>query len=242
MRGILANAILVAGLLIPLYSFAQSRGGPRFGFSLPRQSFRSFPMVARTRVPAPRPRQAPGRVASGNIVFPPVTGTSLINPGEASCLLNPSYGDSYYCRQYYPHGPSLGFEPVFPVWFPTGETPSEESVTPSSAPQQDLELAEQVGSLTAQVEMLRENQAMKALRTGAPPAAPAVPEEKPPSTVFVFRDGRQLVVQDYALMGGTLWVFNGQQTRRVLVSGLDLDATRRINSERGVDFVPPDLP
>jgi hypothetical protein len=67
-----------------------------------------------------------------------------------------------------------------------------------------------------------------------------VPEEKPPTTLLVYRDGHQLEVQDYAIQGKTLWVFSDQKTRRIPLADLDLTATQRVNGERGVDFTAPD--
>ena len=64
--------------------------------------------------------------------------------------------------------------------------------------------------------------------------------EKPPTTLIVYRDGRQMEVQDYAILGKTLWVFSDQRTRQVPLADLDLAATQRVNGERGVDFVAPD--
>jgi hypothetical protein len=49
-------------------------------------------------------------------------------------------------------------------------------------------------------------------------------------------------VQNYAIMGETLWVFSDQRTRRVPLADLDLAATKRVNGDRGVDFVAPSPP
>jgi len=115
----------------------------------------------------------------GNFQFPPVTGSSLINPGQSACLLNPSYSGSFYCRQYYGNnGPSLGVEPVFPYWFPTMGNETEQSAPPQSAepPEQDP-LAAQVGNLTAEVEMMRQEQAMRDTRSAPPQQAPPAAEK-----------------------------------------------------------------
>jgi hypothetical protein len=169
-----------------------------------------------------------------------VRGTSLINFGQSACLFNSSYAGSLYCRQYYPNGPSLGFQPVYPYWFPSTGYQSEESAPPVPEPEQDTQLATQVGNLTAEVEMMREDQAARDSR-GAPSSEPPVAaEEKPPATLFVYRDGHQMEVQNYAILGKTLWVFSDQRTRQVPLADLDLAATQRVNGERGVDFVAPD--
>ena len=172
---------------------------------------------------------------------PPVSGHSLIDMGQSACLLNSSYAGSFYCRQFYSGRPSLGVEPyVMPYWFPSTGYETEQSAPPAPEPEPGPQLAAQVGNLAAEVEMMREDQALRDSR-GAPSAEPSVvPEEKPPTTLLVYRDGHQLEVQDYAVQGKTLWVFSGQKTQRVPLADLDLTATQRVNGERGVDFTAPD--
>jgi hypothetical protein len=173
------------------------------------------------------------------IPFPPVTGTSLINPGEASCLLNPSFAGSFYCQQYFSGRPSLGFEPVYPFWLPPAGYETEQPAAPAPEAEPDDQLSAQVSNLAAEVEMMREEQALRDSR-GAPPTQPSMGvEEKPPATILVYRDGHQVEVQDYAIQGQTLWVFSNQMTRRVPLADLDLAATERVNGERGVEFVSP---
>jgi hypothetical protein len=178
--------------------------------------------------------------ARSGIPFAPVTGTSLINPGEASCLLNPSVAGSYYCRQYFSGRPSLGFEPVYPFWLPSTGYETEQPGASAPEPEQETQLAAQVSNLATEVELMREDQALRDAR-GAPSAQPSrAAEEKPPATLLVYRDGHQVEVQDYAILGKTLWVFSNQVTRRVPLADLDLAATQRANGERGVDFITPD--
>jgi len=241
MRRVLANAVVLAGLLALLCPYVQARGAPRsFGGS--RGFYRPYPA-------SPRPHLVPRQSRSvtpssntsrGGIAFPPVTGSSLINFGQSACLLNPSYAGSFYCRQYYTQTPSLGFEPIYPFWLPSTGNETEQPAPPAPETEQDTQLAAQVGNLATEVELMREDQALRDSR-GAPPTAPSVAgEEKPPATLLVYRDGHQVEVQDYAILGKTLWVFSNQATRRVPLADLDLAATQRLNGERGVDFVTPD--
>lgn len=117
---------------------------------------------------------------------------------------------------------------------------TEESAPPAAEPEQDSQLAAQVGNLAAEVEMMRADQAWRDSRS-APSSEPSMAgEEKPPTTLFVYRDGHQMEVQNYAILGKTLWVFSDQRTRQVPLADLDLAATQRVNGERGVDFVAPD--
>jgi hypothetical protein len=72
-------------------------------------------------------------------------------------------------------------------------------------------------------------------------ATPPV-EEAPVKTLLIYRDGRRVEVQNYAILGPTLWVFAGQVSRRVPLADLDLAATKQSNEERGIDFLPTGHP
>jgi hypothetical protein len=48
-----------------------------------------------------------------------------------------------------------------------------------------------------------------------------------------------LEVQNYALMGSTVWVLGDQTTRKIPLNDLDLDVTQKLNADRGVEFVAP---
>jgi hypothetical protein len=63
--------------------------------------------------------------------------------------------------------------------------------------------------------------------------------EAVPATVLVFRDQRKMEVQNYAIVGRTLWNFAPQHTEKIPLSDLDLPATAKANDERGVDFHVP---
>jgi hypothetical protein len=237
MSRLLAKTIILAGLALPLCLYAQPHGAPRPLIATPR----SFVPHGGPPRPVPRPiSSAHNRSFSEGIPFPPVTGSSLINPGEASCLLNPSFAGSFYCHQYFSGRPAWGFEPVYPAWFPTMGYDTEESAPPPPETEQETPLAAQVGNLASEVELMREDQAARDFRP-APAPPPAAPEE-PPSTVLVYRDGRQMEIQNYAIMGKTLWIFSDQKTRQVPLADLDVPATERANSDRGVEFAAPAQP
>jgi hypothetical protein len=56
---------------------------------------------------------------------------------------------------------------------------------------------------------------------------------------LVFKDGHRQEVQNYAIIGQTIWVLNEQQAKKVPISTLDVNATRRANQDRDVDFALP---
>jgi len=60
-----------------------------------------------------------------------------------------------------------------------------------------------------------------------------------PDTVLVFKDGHQLEVENYAIVGSTLYDLTDGHRRRVGLAELDLAATAKENDDRGVDFQVP---
>jgi hypothetical protein len=60
-----------------------------------------------------------------------------------------------------------------------------------------------------------------------------------PATVLVFRDQHKLEVQNYAIVGQTLWNFAPDHTQKIPLSDIDLPATSKANDARGVDFRLP---
>lgn len=72
-----------------------------------------------------------------------------------------------------------------------------------------------------------------------PPDAPAVPDLRPvAATVLVFRDGHRQDVNNYAIMGQTLYVFD-DKTRKIAIAELDVAATVKANEDQGVEFLVP---
>jgi hypothetical protein len=67
----------------------------------------------------------------------------------------------------------------------------------------------------------------------------ATVEVKSTPTLLVFRDKHIQEVQNYAVVGGTLWLFSEQRATKLPLSWLDIDATTKANDERGVDFRLP---
>lgn len=76
-------------------------------------------------------------------------------------------------------------------------------------------------------------------RSAPPPWPQAERTEASPATVLVFRDQHKQEVQNYAIVGQTLWTFGPQRTEKIPLSDLDLPATTKANDDRGVDFRVP---
>jgi len=71
-------------------------------------------------------------------------------------------------------------------------------------------------------------------------AAPPQSDENIPITVLVFRDGRLVQTRNYAIVGESIWVYTEQESKKYRLADLDLEATKKVNSEHGVLFeLPP---
>ena len=243
MRRPLAIAVVLAGLVLPSSLDAQPRSASRSFASGPRMAtgfapFRSASGPIRTGMMRPAPSRGwrPGYGVAPHPVFP--------NGSPGSRRPNhPSYAGSSFRREFYPSGWFSFAQPMFVpyLWDSSAESQPEEQPTANEAEQDDA-LVSQVQSLTDEVESLREEQAS---RQGLNPYAAtpqAAVQEKPAPTILVYRDGHQGEVQNYAIQGQTLWVFADQTTRRISLADLDLQATKKLNDERGVDFISPDMP
>ena len=60
-----------------------------------------------------------------------------------------------------------------------------------------------------------------------------------PATVLVYKDGHKMEVQNYAIVGETLFDFAGSLSHKIQLADLDLAATQKTNDDRGVDFQIP---
>ena len=58
-------------------------------------------------------------------------------------------------------------------------------------------------------------------------------------TVLIYRDGHTEEVENYAIVGKTIWVFNESRAKKIPLTDLNLDATKRDNDDRGIEFVVP---
>jgi hypothetical protein len=77
----------------------------------------------------------------------------------------------------------------------------------------------------------------------APPPPPEASETDPPviqpATVLVFKDGRRMEIENYAIVGNTLYDLSDGARRKVPLADLDIGATTKQNDERGIDFQIP---
>jgi len=140
------------------------------------------------------------------------------------------FGYPYRCTGfYYPYS-----TPYYsPYW--AGPEYTQQPYAEVQQTYDDTALRNQIDRLTYEVERLRQEQEARQ----APPP-PRLAEQTP--TVLVFRDGHRSEVQNYGIVGQTLWVFTERRARKYPLSDLDLPATKTANEQRGVEFVVPEPP
>jgi hypothetical protein len=100
-------------------------------------------------------------------------------------------------------------------------------------------LAKEVDRLRYEVERLREEQVSGGQAQQAALQPRSSVDEVTSSTVLVFRDGHRSAIQNYAIVGQTLWVFTERRARKILVSDLDVEVTKEVNADRGLEFRVP---
>jgi hypothetical protein len=144
--------------------------------------------------------------------------------------------DPFFCRQFFFRNRFLFAQPVF-LPYPVSTAPYSQAAEQDSSPvAYQEELSGQVERLTDEVERLREEgasreQPRQAMLQSKPPF-----EDKAATPVVVFRDGQRSEVQNFAVVGQTLWVFTVQRAQKIRISDLDVEATKEVNADRGIDF------
>jgi hypothetical protein len=147
-----------------------------------------------------------------------------LQPYYPGAIMQPYYPQAYYPQ---PYG----------VLAPYSSNPI--SITDNSAEvdrltRQVQQLTDEIMQLQAQLASVQNQQtALASVVSSPPPEVPATP------VVLVFKNGRQIDAQGYAVAGQTLWIVNPSGSQRVDLSQLNVAATKRENLKRGIQF--PDV-
>jgi hypothetical protein len=150
------------------------------------------------------------------------------------------FSDPFFCRQFFFPSRFVFAQPVF-LPYPVYTAPYYSSAEVAPAADQDREddLSRAVKRLSSEAEQLREEQAVQDQARLASAERRISAEEKGASTVLVFRDGHRSEVQNFAIVGKTIWVFTEQRARKIPVSELDVEATKKVNADQGIEFSYP---
>lgn len=141
-----------------------------------------------------------------------------------------------------------GFYPGYPGFYPDYYAPPPPAGYYDGS--NNVALESEVRSLAEQVQDMREDQqedrrdAQRDNRQS--PSQNAQPGRSmsaaiPASAVtFIFRDGRRMTAQNYAISGQSLWIFSENSAKRYSLSDIDRDATQKTNEANGVDLRLPE--
>jgi len=94
---------------------------------------------------------------------------------------------------------------------------------------------QEIDRLNDEVARLRAEQQSGAAGSAAQPPKAQIQA----STVLVFRDRHTEEIENYAIVGKTLWVFTEQRARKIPIAELSVPATTKANEARGIDFRLP---
>jgi hypothetical protein len=166
-------------------------------------------------------------------------------PGNGGWGRRRPYGGYPYWRYGYPWGYGFGWS-WYPGWGWYGDTgfyddsysyPAQSYPAyayPSNSDsyaQNDQVQQEEIDRLNQEVARLRDE--------GESREAPTTTTQVHGETVLLFRDGHTEEIQNYAIVGKTLWVFTEQRARKIPIAELNVQATTKANEDRGIDFRLP---
>ena len=210
----------------------RSAPGPAF-FSHPGRPIVANPVPPFVSSPvAPPLRGGPfffGGVSHSFGRFPRTTVVAPIG-GYYSPYIWPTTIYGYGGPAYYPYPASGYSEPAYAS--PAAPAPA--------VSQGEVDLAYQVGRLSQEIEQLRQQQQTITSNTQPPAPSQVAPQQQRTPTVLVFRDGHRMEIQNYAIVGQTLWVFNEREATKIPLSDLDPDATQKENRGSGFRFPLPE--
>lgn len=234
MRRLLLNAAFV--LVLASCGWGQMRGG-RVGGGIARPGFAARPSVGLNR------GAAYGGYRHSGVVVRTV-------PSNRSNYYHRYYNRHHY-RLSYPYGyyagygGYYGYAPYYGGYY-GGYYPFSDSYSLAYGSTENdgetQQLYSEINRLSNEVASLREEQEARAYppQPPAPPSPPPAPEPRNAApaepTTFVFRDHHSERVQNYAIVGQTLWIFDEHKARKVALSEIDVAATQKANEDSGVFF------
>ena len=154
--------------------------------------------------------------------------------------VTPFFGAGFFWGSpFYPFYPSY-YGDGYPDYY--GAPPAAQPVVVNTDNGSSAALATEVQQLSDEVGNLRdeENRRYYEDRARAANSGTSLTAKEPAAaTVFVFRDGRRISAQSYAIAGQTLWIFDEHAARRYQIADLDAASTEKANAANGVEFHVP---
>jgi hypothetical protein len=153
---------------------------------------------------------------------------------------NFAFRNCFGCRRFFsPFGYSAFYDPYW--WWDSGSNYDEDR-------EREISEANQMNQQNLEEQRQLREQDQEIYAPQRPSEAPASGrsdgqgESFTLSTILIFRDQRKQQVQNYAIVGQTLWNFTGQRAQKIPLASLDLAATLKANDEQGVTFRIPETP
>jgi hypothetical protein len=145
------------------------------------------------------------------------------------------YGYPYYSYPYYPYYSYDDYQSNEPYDYSSGDYAGD-NYAPSYPPNYPANYANdrqqgEINRLEDEVDRLRQERSQRSSAQGR--------NDLSSLTELVFRDKHTEEVQNYAIVGQTFWVFDNAKATRIPLAQLDIDATMKANSARGVEFELP---
>jgi hypothetical protein len=148
-------------------------------------------------------------------------------------------------RIYYPGG-AVYAVPYYPYYEEDVPDDQQQATQPPDQYQGGPTIFDRRGPGTDQFASEEQNAASQKQDSAQPasnsPEQLPEPEADQPQTILVFKDGHQLEVSNYAIVGDTLFDLTPGHRRKIALAELDLNATSQQNDDRGIDFHLPTSP
>jgi hypothetical protein len=149
-----------------------------------------------------------------------------------------SLGNPFFCNTGFFNTSSY---PVYPYPYDYAAPPP-----PASAPADDSQsrtLSLEIERLSDEIDQMRdENRRLQNERPRPEPESPADETSKrsgelvEPPHVLVFKDGRQIQADNYAISNNVIWILEDGKVKRIPLSEVDLPATRKANSDSDLNL------
>jgi hypothetical protein len=170
----------------------------------------------------------------------PPSVSSLGFPGRTRTFTEPPNSERRHRRHdqtFVPWGGAVYGAPYYPYdsYDDTAQAPADDTTDPEY--QGGPTVFDRRGPGTSRASEPSNSDDSSQAKAVAPPAPEPVSNQ--PDTVLVFKDGHQLEVANYAIVGSTLFDLTDGHRRKIPLSELDLIATGKQNDDRGVDFQVP---
>jgi len=153
-----------------------------------------------------------------------------------ACFTDPLF-DPFFCRRFFLRNSVFFAEPVFlpyPIYADASYGAPEESLRAEQ--HQQSELIGTIDRLADELERLREEQESAKNQQQAVNKHGQAMEPNPPTRILVFRDGHRCEIQNYAVVGDTLWALTEEHARKIPMPDLDMSATKKANEDQGLEF------